>query len=173
MNVVKIPYFKKRINEIWYPFAAALSLTRTFAAAPMIVKFPPRHAPSDKHHHNGVAKVAPSVIEICEIIGAIVAVYGILSIIPDKIPDPHNITIEAADCEPWVTSNSHLAINSIPPAFSNPPIIINKPMKKKIVFHSTSFIISVGFSNNNKILASYNKSSLYDWSIYTCYTVFH
>ena len=114
---------------------------------------PPRQAPRDKHHHKGSANTAPLTDAIFVIIGAIVAVYGMLSIMPDKIPEPHSIAIEANVCEPCVTSISHFAISSIPPAFSNPPIIMNKPIKKNIVLHSTSFRISFGFSNKSKKLA--------------------
>ena len=38
----------------------AFSDTITLAAAPIIVKFPPKHAPSDKHHHSGNVYSAPT-----------------------------------------------------------------------------------------------------------------
>ena len=41
----------------------------------------------------------------------------------------------------------------MPPDASRPPMIINKPIKKNIVFHSTSQNISFGFSNNKSTLA--------------------
>ena len=52
-KVIPAPYFKKYINFIGLLFAAAVSDTITFAAAPIIVILPPRQAPSDRHHHKG------------------------------------------------------------------------------------------------------------------------
>ena len=51
--VINIPYFRYFINEIGFPCAAAVSETITFAAAPMIVMLPPRHAPRERHHQRG------------------------------------------------------------------------------------------------------------------------
>ena len=85
-----------------------------------------------------------------EISGAIVAVYGILSIIPDKIPEAHKIIIVAAFKLPPVSVIKPSARNFMPPFASKPPIIINKPTKKNIVSHSTSRYISFGYSNNTK-----------------------
>ena len=53
VNVTNTPYFKKYINLIGCPVEAAVSETITFAAAPIIVIFPPKQAPKDKHHHSG------------------------------------------------------------------------------------------------------------------------
>ena len=53
------PYFRKSINKILCPLAAAVSETITLAAAPTIVTFPPRQAPNDRHHHIGAANSAP------------------------------------------------------------------------------------------------------------------
>jgi len=68
-------------------------------------------------------------------------------------PEAQRIIIAVASCEPCVTFNIHCAIKAIPPDASRPPIIINKPIKKNIVFHSTSDKISFGFSNKSKTLA--------------------
>ena len=48
------PYFMNLKNAIGWPSFAAFSETITLAAAPMIVQLPPKQAPSDKLHHNGV-----------------------------------------------------------------------------------------------------------------------
>lgn len=53
INTVTKPYNKNCINEIGCFLAAADSETITLAAAPIIVKFPPKQAPKDKHHHRG------------------------------------------------------------------------------------------------------------------------
>ena len=53
INTVTKPYSKNCINVIGCFLAAADSETITFAAAPMIVKLPPKQAPNDKHHHRG------------------------------------------------------------------------------------------------------------------------
>ena len=45
------PYFMNFKNSMGCPFDAAVSLTMTFAAAPIIVRFPPKHAPKDNAHH--------------------------------------------------------------------------------------------------------------------------
>ena len=79
------------------------------------------------------------------------AVYGILSIIPDIIPEAHRIIMAVISFEPFVISIIHSAISLIPPVASKPPMITNKPIKKNIVFHSISIKISVGFSKSNKI----------------------
>ena len=42
MKVTRIPYLRYFKNSILYPLAAAASVTITFAAAPIIVIFPPR-----------------------------------------------------------------------------------------------------------------------------------
>ena len=73
-----------------------------------------------------------------------------LSITPDINPDAHSTSIDVAAWLPCVTLIIHSAISLIPPVASSPPIIINRPTKKKIVFHSTSLKISDGFSNTNK-----------------------
>ena len=53
MKVTREPYFINLMNEIGCPFDVDVSLTITLAAAPIIVKFPPRHAPNDNAHHKG------------------------------------------------------------------------------------------------------------------------
>jgi hypothetical protein len=53
INVVIAPYFINLIKEIGCPFVAAVSLTRTLAAAPIIVKLPPKQAPKERAHHRG------------------------------------------------------------------------------------------------------------------------
>ena len=74
IKTVITPYFKKYINEMGSPCFAEFSETITFAAAPIIVILPPRHAPSDKHHQRGKAYSVPIDFCISAIIGAIVAV---------------------------------------------------------------------------------------------------
>ena len=73
-----------------------------------------------------------------------------MSIIPDKIPEPHNMNIVAAVRLPFVSSINLSAKKLIPPFASNPPMIMNKPTKKNIVSHSTSLYISFGFSNKSR-----------------------
>ena len=84
------------MNFMGYPAAVEVSETITFAAAPIIVIFPPRHAPKDRHHHSGWVYSAPITFCTSTNNGAIVAVYGILSIMPDKMPDAHSIIIAVA-----------------------------------------------------------------------------
>ena len=52
IKVTNAPYFINRKNKILCPLEAAVSLTITLAAAPIIVKLPPKHAPNDNAHHN-------------------------------------------------------------------------------------------------------------------------
>ncbi len=53
ITVVIIPYFRNFIKGIGRPAFAAFSETITFAAAPIMVMFPPRQAPRDKLHQRG------------------------------------------------------------------------------------------------------------------------
>lgn len=52
--ITTTPYLRNPINDIGCPLAAAFSETITFAAAPIIVMFPPKQAPKDKHHQRGI-----------------------------------------------------------------------------------------------------------------------
>ena len=115
LRTIAAPYFIKRMNDIISPCLAAFSDTMTFAAAPIMVILPPRHAPSDRHHQSGNAYSAPIVFLISTIMGAIVAVYGMLSMIPEIMPDAHNIIMAVADCEPFVAFKTSSAISFIPP----------------------------------------------------------
>ena len=74
MNVIIAPYFRNCMKVILYPCFAAFPDTMTFAAAPIIVMFPPRHAPSERLHHSGYAYSGPIAFSISRIMGAIVAV---------------------------------------------------------------------------------------------------
>ena len=53
ITVVIIPYFKNFIKGIGLPAFAAFSEPITFAAAPIMVMFPPKHAPRDNAHQRG------------------------------------------------------------------------------------------------------------------------
>ena len=78
----------KAMNPIGWPARPAMLATTTFADAPTIVAFPPRHAPRASDHHSG--SIGRPRAPICWTTGIIVAVYGMLSMIADAMPDSHS-----------------------------------------------------------------------------------
>ncbi len=122
---------------IFCPFSSAIPTAITFALAPIIVPFPPKHAPKDNAHHRGVIFI-PDISPRFFIRGIIVATKGMLSRNADAIADTHKIAIVVNTKSPFVKFRTCFARTSITPDAFNPPTKINKPAKKKIVFHSTS-----------------------------------
>lgn len=68
------PYFANSQNPISTPRALATEMTTTFADAPMIVKFPPKSAPSVSAHYRGLVPSEASTDGICLTAWTMVAV---------------------------------------------------------------------------------------------------
>src|ERR687895_1600428 len=102
-SVIGNPQSRKRqkLNDI--PSLPTSPATTRLAEAPIRVKFPPRHAPSESDHHRGstVAASYPRAWANSSITGTMVAVNGMLSTMPEAKLLPY-ITIRAViarDCE--------------------------------------------------------------------------
>jgi hypothetical protein len=92
-----------------------------FAEAPMRVPLPPRQAPNDKAHHNGITCSAPpSCGPISRMSGIIAATNGMLSTIADRMAEPHRIAIAVAAGSPCVADISCRAARLSTPAASMP-----------------------------------------------------
>src|SRR3989304_4999554 len=93
-------------NFISCPFLCAMPETTTLAEAPIMVPFPPRHAPSESPHHSGrTAASPPNAGAMSFIKGIMVATNGMLSTMDDAMAEPQSITYPVVAMSPPVTSS--------------------------------------------------------------------
>src|SRR6056297_977754 len=134
--------FRYPPNEISFPeyFFSRVRAT-TFAEAPMGVRFPPKHTPIESVHQTGErsAKTVGFRAGRCLITGIMVAVKGMLSTNPLKTKATKYMTGRKIINElPKLLSNECASVFNTPVS-SKAPVSKNKPIKKNIVSHSTSF----------------------------------
>lgn len=129
------PTFVNCINDIGYPCFAEISDKTTFALAPINVPLPPRHAPNETAHHNGVTSTCPCMAKI---IGSIVATKGMLSKNDEITADPTSNTSIRTKTFWFVAFTRACASISITPVCLSAPTITNNPKKKSNVVHSMS-----------------------------------
>ena len=158
------PNLKNFKKSILHPALAAAPTATTFVADPNIVMFPPKHDPNDKAHQkalgspifSNVGTITPSILETV----AALATFPIIEVNP---ADSQVTAITARSNLPEVIFISLSPIILIIFKFSIPFIIINNPMKKNKVSHSTFSNISFGFllaittrniAPDNEIIAS-------------------
>ena len=93
MREMTPPNFMNSINEILTPDFFAIPMDTILAEAPIMVIFPPRHAPKASAHQSCSCKnkfdIKGSALCMISMIGIIVMVNGILSKNPDTIPETH------------------------------------------------------------------------------------
>ena len=82
------PTFINSIKEILIPAFFAIPIDMIFAEAPIMVIFPPKHAPNANVHQSKFCYYGFDSF-IISIIGIIVIVNGILSKNPETIPETH------------------------------------------------------------------------------------
>ena len=127
---------RKRIR---CPARSAIPATIRFALAPTSEPFPPRHAPSASDHHSGISPSGPPKLGAIDLIsGIIVATNGMLSTTAEATAEIHMMASAVTARSPPVVSRTHPARMASTPACSMPCTTMNRPMKKKIVTHSTS-----------------------------------
>jgi hypothetical protein len=88
MMEIIAPTFINSIKEILIPAFFAIPIDMIFAEAPIMVIFPPKHAPSANAHQSKFCNNGFDSF-IISIIGIIVIVNGILSKNPEAIPETH------------------------------------------------------------------------------------
>ena len=88
INDIIAPNFMNSIKEILTPDFFAIPIETIFADAPIIVIFPPKHAPKANAHQSKFCNKGLDSF-IISIIGIMVIVNGILSKNPDAIPETH------------------------------------------------------------------------------------
>ena len=113
-------------------------MTTTLALAPTAVAFPPRSAPSARAHHSDVASGPVPLATRAATRGAIVATYGMLSTTPLITADPNSSSVAASRNCPPTASTARSPSHSMTPTFTSAPTMMNSPMKKTRVSHSTS-----------------------------------
>ena len=142
---ILLPNLKNFIKSILQPAFAEAETATTFVAEPIIVILPPKHEPKDKAHQNTFvsATVWKSGITVL-IIFEKVAALATFPIIEVKAADIHIVDKTAPPKCPSVIVIILSPINLMISRFSIPLIIINKPIKKNRVSHSTPSNISLG-----------------------------
>ena len=144
---------------ILHPALSAAPTATTFVAEPSKLKFPPKQEPNDKAHQSAFTPATPAKLGvIILIIFENVAALATFPITEVKRADIHIVDRTAPPKWPSVTVIILSPINLIISRFSIPLIIINKPMKKNKVSHSTPSNISLGlfFASNDKHTAPDN-----------------
>jgi hypothetical protein len=109
------PYFVNCQKLIGLPDFSAMPSTMTLAEAPTAVTLPPRSAPRASAHHNTCDCRVPSAATSSATTGLIVATYGMLSTMADRIADPHCSPIEASSNRPSTASAAARDTCSITP----------------------------------------------------------
>ena len=87
-NIIGRDHFMKGINLIGCPSRAAIPAIMTLAEAPIMVPFPPKHAPNERAHHAGIIISLPPRLSSMDLsMGIIVATNGMLSTMLEKIAE--------------------------------------------------------------------------------------
>ena len=133
--IVVIPrqIFKKRLNDIGYPSCSATPRAIMLLGLPIGVKQPPMLAPRTSPHQTSFP--TPSVIQRL-IIGANVAVRGMLSITPDGRADSHMTAIDFSMYSPSIRSNILIDSISMRPTLSILFMTTKRPARKNTVDQS-------------------------------------
>src|SRR3990167_252853 len=148
------------LNDIGYPAFPARPSVITFADAPTGEPFPPRHAPRARDHHTGISvgcwttdlKSVPEGNTACAVSitrGIMLATKGMLSTIAELIAENHKVVIAVTNMFPAFGFVSEIILSErleIKPTLMTPPTIMKRPIKKKIVGHSSSLSTWCGSS---------------------------
>ena len=101
---------------------------------------PPRQAPRDRAHHRGSTSMPPCCM--VWIMGMRVATKGMLSRKAEMRAEAHKTNTMASTSLSPTSSSMPLASMAMTPVLFRPPTTTNRPMKNKMVDHSTPRITS-------------------------------